>query len=359
MHPVLYAKIIGLRERLLQLREELELRRTDLDVGSFWKTWHGKAESSHIAAGDGSFNYARRLGFWLFGATASGVYSGCDAGDVFLGELDILRLGDIGEDALRALAQSGSKIMEAKALKMAGERITGGLLLADGALSGLFKNYTEDMGNNRIASLAGLGPGEEERLFRWAKDIAGELPENPDGWSSWSGKDMVFSLEEDRRFSVGILMALCRKEYLATLIGLLDGNANRMVGIAKTSEECTIIEGFPDIYVLSVGTRAPGFTEPKPVELPKDEGLPELPCSFFYARLEEGYGVMRLEVFAEPEKVDPPRLLSVLLGASVSGYPYPLAKAHHMCSLSFSSLYKYLGLAGGRWEPSGREALFQ
>jgi len=357
VHPVLYTKVIKLREKLRQLRQDMDARSTDFDHERYWKPWHGKEERAGVAAGDGSFNYARRLGFWLVGATASGVYSGEDAGDVFLGELDIIRLGEMEEDCVRALVQSGSKIMEAKALALAADRITGGLVMADGALSGLLRNYTEDMGKGRIAGLAGLAPGEEERLFRWAEELAGEMAGDPSAWASWALKEGAFSLEEDRRFAVGILMALCRKEYLSTLEELLAGNAKRMVGIAKTSGDCEIIDGIPDIYLLSVKTRVPGFTEPKPVNLPQDEALPALACSSFYARLEEGYGVMKIEVLSEPEAVDPPAILSRLLATSVSGYPYPLAKAHNLCSLSFSALEKYLGLAGGRNEPSGREGL--
>lgn len=357
VHPVLYTKVIKLREKLAQLRQEMEARSTDFDHERFWKPWRGKGERVGVAAGDGSFNYARHLGFWLIGATASGVYSEKEAGEVFMGELDIIRLGEMEEDCVRALVQSGSKIMETKALALAAERIAGGLVMADGALSGLFRNYTEDMGTARIAGIAGLAPGEGERLFRWADELAGEMGRDPDGWASWALKETVFSLEEDRRFAAGILLALARKEYLEAVKGLLAENGERMIGIAKTSGDCSILEGIPDIYLLSVKTRAPGFTEPKPVSLPRDDALPELACSSFYARLEERCGVMKVEVFQEPEAVDPPAILSRLLATSVSGYPYPLAKAHNLCSLSFSALEKYLGLAGGRGEPSGREGL--
>lgn len=357
VHPVLYAKVIKLREKLRQLRQDIEARSTDFDHEKHWKPWHGKEERTEVAAGDGSFNYARRLGFWLVGATASGVYSGKNAGDVFLGELDIIRLGEMEEDCVRALMQSGSKIMEAKALALAADRITGGLVMADGALSGLMRNYTEDMGKGRIAGLAGLALGEEEKLFRWANELAWEMAGDPSAWTSWALKERAFSLEEDRRFAVGILMALARQEYLLALKGLLARNAERMVGIAKTSADCSILDGIPDIYLLSLKTRASGFTEPKPVNMPQEEGLPMLACSSFYARLEEGYGVMKVEVFSEPEAVDPPAILARLLATSVSGYPYPLSKAHNLCSLSFSALEKYLGLAGGKHEPSGREGL--
>ncbi len=357
MHPALYGKVIKLREKLARLRQEMESRSTEFDHEKHWKPWRGKEERTWVAAGDGSFNYARRLGFWLVGATGSGVYSGEKAGDVFLGELDIIRLGEMEEDCVRALVQSGSKIMEAKALYLAAEQAEKGLVMADGTLSGLFRNYTEDMGMGRIAGLARLGQEEEERLFRWAEELSGEMVNDPCGWLSWGMKDTVFSLEEDNRFAAGILMALCRKEYLAALKDLLARNAKRLVGVAKTSEECSILEGIPDIYLLSVKTRAPGFTEPKSVNLTQEEELPALACSSFYARLEEGRGVMKLEVFSEPEAVDPPAILSRLLGTSVAGYPYPLSKAHNLCSLSFSALEKYLGLAGGKHEPSGREAL--
>jgi hypothetical protein len=357
VHPVLYAKVIRLREKLAQLRQEMELRSTDFEGERFWIPWRGKEERVGVGAGDSSFNYMRRLGFWLIGATASGVYSDDEAGDIFLGELDIVRIGEMEEDCVRALVQSGSKIMEAKALSLAAERINDGLVLVDGTLSGLFRNYTEDMGPGRIAGIARLAPGEEGNLFRWAEELAEEARREPAGWASWGLKERVFSLEEDRRFAAGILMALARKEYVEALMGLLAENSERMIGIAKTSEDCTILEGIPDIYLLSVKTRAPGFTEPKSVNLPRDEALPDIPCSSFYARLEEGYGVMKVEVFSEPEGVNPPAVLSRLLATSVSGYPYPLAKAHNLCSLSFSALEKYLGLAGGRSEPSGREGL--
>ncbi len=357
VHPVLYTKVIRLREKLKQIRQEMEARSVDFDHERYWRPWRGKEERAEVAAGDGSFNYARRLGFWLVGATASGVYSGAETGDVFLGELDIIRIGEMEEDCVRALLQSGSKIMETKALSLAADRITGGLVMADGALSGLLRNYTEDMGRARIAGLAGLAPGEEERLFRWVDELAVEMADDSYGWASWGLKERVFSLEEDRRFAVGMMMGLARKEYLSAAMRLLSENAERMVGVAKTSADCEIIEGIPDIYLLSVKTRAPGFTEPKPVDLPGDGDLPALACSSFYARLEEGRGVMKIEVFSEPEAVDPPVILSRLLATSVAGYPYPLSKAHNLCSLSFSALEKYLGLAGGRSEPTGREAL--
>lgn len=357
MHPVLYAKVIGLRDKLAQLQRDMEARSADFDHEKYWRPWRGKAEMCEVAAGDGSFNYARRLGFWLVGATASGVYSGHEAGDVFLGELDIIRLGEMEEEGVRALMQSGSKIMEAKALSLAADRITGGLVMADGALSGLIRNYTEDMGAARIARLAGLEPGEETRLFRWAEQLAGEMIHDSSSWKSWAMRDKALSLEEDKRFVVGILMALCKQEYLAALKELLAANAEPMVGIAKTSADCSILDAIPDIYLLSVKTRAPGFTEPGPVSVPFDEKIPSLACSSFYARLEEGRGVMKIEVFSETGAVDPPALLSRLLATSVAGYPYPLSKAHNLCSLSFSALDRYLGLAGGKSESSGREGL--
>ncbi|MGC8893454.1 MAG: DNA double-strand break repair nuclease NurA [candidate division WOR-3 bacterium] len=357
MHPALYAKVIRLREKLAMLRRELETRSVDFDHERYWRPWRGKEERSDVAAGDGSFNYVRRLGFWLVGATGSGVYSGAEAGDVFLGELDIIKLGEMEEDCVRALLQSGSKIMEAKALSLAAGKIDRGLVMADGALSGLLRNYTEDMGKGRIAGIAGLAPGEDKGLFRWAEALASEMIDDTSGWESWRLKENVFSLEEDRRFAAGIMMALARKEYLLAMKRLVAENAEQMVGIAKTSGDCEIIEGIPDIYLLSVKTRAPGFTEPKPVNLPSDGELPELSCSSFYARLEEGRGVIKIEAFLEPEAVDPLAILSRLLATSVAGYPYPLAKAHNLCSLSFSALEKYLGLAGGKHEPSGREGL--
>lgn len=357
VHPVLYTKVIRLREKLKQIRQEMEVRSTNFDHERYWRPWRGKGERTEVAAGDGSFNYARRLGFWLVGATASGVYSGAEAGDVFLGELDIIMLGEMEEDCVRALMQSGSKIMEVKALSLAADRVTGSMVMADGALSGLLRNYTEDMGRARIASLARLESNEEERLFRWADELAAEMADEPHNWASWGMKERVFSLEEDRRFAVGIMMALARKEYLSATRRLLSENADRMVGVAKTSADCEIIEGIPDIYLLSVKTSAPGFTEPKPVSLPGDDDLPALTCSSFYARLEERRGVMKIEVFLEPEAVDPPAILSKLIATSVAGYPYPLSKAHNLCSLSFSALERYLGLAGGRGEPTGREVL--
>ena len=86
------------------------------------------------------------------------------------------------------------------------------------------------------------------------------------------------------------------------------------------------------------------------------EGV-EAPLTYFYARLEAGRGVIRVEVPAKPEEVDPERILATLLATVKDGYPYPLAKAHNLCTLPYSTLERVLELADAKHEPSGREGI--
>ena len=360
MHPRLYPKIIALREKIRLLRQELDDASRDFDPKGVWKPWHGKGEACPVAGADGSFNYLQRLGFTLAGATGASFYSGDESGDFFLAELDIVRPGEMEPGEMMGLFQSGSKIMEAKALALSCRKIRGGMGMVDGALRGIYKNYTEDMGPARVARIAGLAEDREgqQRLWRWALDLLPALGERiEEDWASWGLRREIFGLEEDPRFRLGLLLALCRHEYLLSVRRILLADENQLLGVAKTSSECTYHDGVPDIYLFTIRTSAPGYTEPRPVALPRDDDLPEKPCSFFYARTEERGGVFRMEVFAKPEEVDPEAILSVLLPTSVAGYPYPLSKAHKLCTLSFEALAKYLELAGGKHEPTGREAL--
>ncbi len=372
MHPKLYQKIIRVRQKLLQLQQRFRDRVKTFDPSGVWHPWRGKTEKVACAAADGSFNYIKRLGFYLAGATGASTAFPMDRPpeNHYLAELDVMLAGRISEEQVISVMQTGSKIMELRALNQAARSVPEGVLLVDGSLAGLSRNYLLDMSETRIARLARSKQEQEEeemigqqnaevldKLKTWAHNSETALDNLMDkDWAAWELFQDLREMEEVLGFALASLMMLSRMEYLK-LLKAFSHRAKDAIGISKSASDAQLNPDVPDIYLLSVATFAPGYTEPQALEIPAVPGFQPGPASFFYARTEPGRPVFRVEMMSPPDQIDPEKQLAILTGLSVAGYPYPLAKAHKLCTLSFKAMEGFLGLAGGRTEPTGREAL--
>ncbi len=349
LHPDLIPKIVGLREKVAQFLSQFQRGVREVDAGNLWKKWKPVENPQPVAAADSSFNFIKRLGFYLVGVSAAGVASG--EPERVWGEFDLLP-GAEDEDWVRFFLRASSGILEAKAWVFLKNK---GVLLVDGSLSVAARRLRDELSPGRAFRWARVeeDPEAQRRLLRAVEELAPEVRQDKEGVLFWESLKELEWIEGSTEFRRGAATLLAREEYRqAFLRALVDG---KLVAVAKTSADSTIIEGVPDIYVLSKITLSPGFTEPKEESL-SIEGLKVFFVSF-YARLEPRRGVIKVEVLGREGEVDPERVLATLLATAKEGYPYLLSKAHNLCTLHHATLERVLELAGAKLEPSGREGL--
>ncbi|NOZ82352.1 MAG: DNA double-strand break repair nuclease NurA [Euryarchaeota archaeon] len=150
--------------------------------------------------------------------------------------------------------------------------------------------------------------------------------------------------------------------YLQTLQRLLEhAGVEKLVFISKSSTDSTLLKGIPDQAVYEALSPAPGYSRPREKLLhhrfPVHEQLfRSLVFTTFYARLEPGRSVLRVELPREAGEAELRRLLGVLYSVCVEGYPYPLRKAHSRVVVTGRHM-SMIAAAVGVTEKTGREVL--
>ncbi|RLG47102.1 MAG: hypothetical protein DRO06_03350, partial [Thermoproteota archaeon] len=184
----------------------------------------------------------------------------------------------------------------------------------------------------------------------------------------------ILSLEggnpyEDRRLYM-LLSMMERVEQAASILTLLREGEERGIPIASVSKTSSsrmaLCSERPDLVEIQARTREPGYLRPRPVSLPltgvvrevaRELGVEEsVEYVLTYARLARGAAPLKIEIFGarEGEVED---LLEALGSSSVSGYPYPLRRAHELSVVSRRDLEAVVRMLELARAESGREAL--
>lgn len=373
VHHSLYEKLPRLAERLAQYLRSLERLGELPPPEGIWRPWKPAERPWPAAASDGSVNRIYARGVWVFALGGYGFYTGSETGEVAYWELDFLPTARIEEeDGLDLFLKFGMNIAELKALLAAAQKLDGGLVLVDGAIRSLFIHIWR---NPPKASLGWFNPpvpkdSREElhpRMVEWAlsawEAVAPGLMER--AVAAWDAPVL------DQELDLALRFYTMHVEY-AELVNLLVGLARErtVVAVSKTTRESDIVSRLglrdligDDILYLTLKTYSAGYTEPRVIEPNQFKGehqppqeireVPVPPITYFYARLEPGRPVYRIEV--PVQDVDPEELLATLNSLAVEGYPYPLMKAHSQVSLGHRDMERLVGLAGlvaghpGRW----------
>lgn len=175
--------------------------------------------------------------------------------------------------------------------------------------------------------------------------------------------DMAEEMGKFGKNAAEAAMFLSYIERLSSLKNLM--SAGNFVAISKTSKSTDYFSSMvPDMAIFEKSVKSEGYSEPKTVKLSEMKySLPvyhgffsSLSFTVFYARLEQGMPVLKLEV---PGSVDDKKIagiLSVMKGVSVAGYPHLLRKAHMDAKISnhdMSSVLRSLSVI----ENTGREVV--
>jgi len=325
-------------------------------VGDYWiESDFGGVEGCVVGV-DGGRNWVECRNFVLYVVDAEAVVfeGGGEKGSVKMFDVDVLYPHRHVEDRVA----SYSEILEGKAAYMAFREMDVDFSFMDGSLIGVlirppFRGYT-------------LGLGFE-------RDLESYIDEMANSWNmvlrdAFFSKRMLRNVVSAYRDAGGAAASFLESsEKLLVYKRLIDDYGSRLVFVSKTSRGCDYFKSFrSDISIFSEFTRKSGYSPPLHLEISNkvkwrfpvfNEYFRELKVTVFYARLEEHGPVLRFEV---PGMVDEDRVEEILAQAatySVSGYPYPLRKAHGDVKVSDDEAERVFRLVGFYEAERGREFL--
>jgi len=305
---------------------------------------------------DGGRNWVECRSFVLYVVDAEAVVfeRGEEKGTVKMFDVDVLYPHRHVEDRVA----SYSEILEGKVAYAALRGMDVDFLFMDGSLIGVlirppFRGYT-------------LGWGFERELECYVDEMV-------DSWGmvldeAVFSKRMLGKIVSAYRDAGGAAASFLESsEKLLVYRKLIDDYGSRLVFVSKTSRGCDYFRSFrSDISIFSEFTKSSGYSEPLHLEISDkvkwrfpvfNEYFRGLKVTVFYARLEEHGPVLRFEV---PGVIDKGKVEEVLAQASaysVSGYPYPLRKAHSEVKVSDEEAERVFRLVGFYEAERGREFL--
>ncbi|MEM3277064.1 MAG: DNA double-strand break repair nuclease NurA, partial [Metallosphaera sp.] len=131
-----------------------------------------------------------------------------------------------------------------------------------------------------------------------------------------------------------------KQAYLAELIKRF---GSKVVWISKVSRSRDLFHHeLSDVAVLEITTSSPGYssivcgplTRTRVEEGDVRRGLEDKEVCSFYARLDHGERVLRIDVIGVPTPKFIESLLQDLYSVSIKGYPYPLVRVHYDVKVS-------------------------
>lgn len=344
-------KLSVLRERAAAVRFNSGV------VKNFWisaEFWGG--EAGCVVGVDGGRNWVECKNFVLYIVDAEAVVfeNEVEKDSLKMLDVDVLYPHRHVEDRVA----SYSEILEGKVAYRALEEKSDGTVFMDGSIIGVlirppFRGYA-------------LGLGFERDLKRYVDSMA----------SSWGEvlEDAIFSkrLLDDvvnsyGEFGGAAASFLENAEKLLVYRRLLEDYGRRLVFVSKMSRGCDYFKSSKsDMSIFGEYTSGAGYSLPLHLEISNkvkwrfpvfNEYFRDFKVTMFYARLEDYGPVLRFEV---PGFVDEERVEDVLAQAaaySVSGYPYPLRKAHEEVKVSDEEAERVFRLVGVYEAERGREVL--
>ncbi|MDO5850107.1 MAG: DNA double-strand break repair nuclease NurA [Methanobacteriaceae archaeon] len=360
----LYSEAIKKRGKINNKIDVLDQTKT-IDVDKVWfeEPISPSGNKVVVAAGDGSYNKKKYLGFNFYAVSAvSFIYD--DKLDIIeSSELDTIEHSSFLEDRLRNIMG----VFEIKnAIKTINEYDID-YYLDDGSLLGdLIRPFPVE---NKLSS-----KNKEEIISVFKEKLEREIKDNSLGLSSSKFKEEfedLFNLNNDSDNNNqnidedDLIIFLENIEKLIALSYLLKNN-KKIIAISKTSSSDDLLHAnVSDMAILDKFTRKQGFSKPyykyMSTEMKRDfpvenEFFRNLTFTVFFARLEDYKNIIKIELPYRAEEDEIRKILSDLKRDSIEGYPYLLRKAHKevvIKNVDMDNLAKIIGF----YDKSGREML--
>ncbi len=368
----LYSEAIKKRGKINNKIDVLDQTKT-IDVDKVWfeEPISPSGNKVVVAAGDGSYNKKKYLGFNFYAVSAVSFIYDDKLDKIEASELDTIEHSSFLEDRLRNIMG----VFEIKnAIKTINE-FDIDYYLDDGSLLGdLIRPFPVE---NKLSS------NTKEDIINVFKDkIEAEIKDNSLGLSSSKFKEdfkELFNLDNidldnidessiDKDLNIDeedLIIFLENIEKLIALSYLLKNN-KKIIAISKTSSSNDLLHAnVSDMAILDKFTRKQGFSKPyykyMSTEMKRDfpvenEFFRNLVFTVFFARLEDYKNIIKIELPYKAEEDEIRKILSDLKRDSVEGYPYLLRKAHKevvIKNVDMDNLAKIIGF----YDKSGREML--
>ena len=299
-----------------------------LDIESVWNSKKITSDESNfiLAAGDGSFNKKKFIGFNFYAVGAETlVYTPKDKTSkiktIETVEVDIMPHQYFIDDRLRNMMA----IFEIKTAMKSFDEYDIDFYMDDGSILGnLIRPIPIDK-NIPIAQKTKILRKISEKMNDNISSI--ELKEE--------FRDMLENEENDKNAFLTFLENL---EHLIALKYLLN-NKEKIIAVSKTSTSNDIFHGnVPDIAIFDRFTKEEGYSKPYykkvtnevkhdfPIE---DNFFKNLWFTIFFVRLENNKNVIKIELpyYAKDDEIE--NIISILKSNATDGYPFLLKKAHN------------------------------
>lgn len=319
----LYTEAIRKKNKITMDIEEL-FDESELDVESKWvdEKIQPIKEPVSLAAGDGSFNSKKFLGFNFYAVCAESlIYNPQNPGleTVEAVDLDVIVHQNFVRDRLR----NRMSIFEMKTAMKTLSDFDVDHYMIDGSLLGdLIRPMPVD---NQMST--------DDRRFI-LKKIGQELQSDVKS-NDLTISSQKFTEEYGDEISMTFLESI---ENLMALKELLK-NKEKVIAISKTSTSTDLFyANIPDIAILDRFTKREGFTKPyyRKVTSEVKHDFPfsntyfrDLWFTIFFARLEDSKNIVKIELPYYALEDDIRKILSILKQNSTEGYPFLLKRAHH------------------------------
>ncbi|RLF07639.1 MAG: hypothetical protein DRJ64_02585 [Thermoprotei archaeon] len=347
-------EILGKLNVLMKQGDESALE--DLNWRNFQQ---GKVQDFPIAAVDGSMNYKLYKGFIIYAVGSEGVLLDNDRiSDVKqLGDVDVLIPFWLPEERIKLYMS----ILEMKNAIYMLVKNSRAFVLIDGSLSNLIMRpiryvYSNTEINRKI----------EEEYFETLQD---DIEKLRNSIVSKNYTQEVFERYKDE-YGVSEAQAACFYleyiEYLLSLRCLLSKYSERIISVAKNSEDRSIFKlAISDIAYLDVITKTPGFTQGENIVIKTiKRKLPvfwdffkNLEFTVIYVRFSRGGPMLKLEIPYTLRSLSIVDILKTLQYTCVDGYPYPLMKAHRDVKITNKDMEAITKMLSVYWAKTGREML--
>ena len=356
----MYSEALRKRDSINKIIDEY-FDEGEIDIESKWKNENitPSDEDITIAAGDGSFNKKKYLGFNFYAVSAESLIynpNNSKLDTIETVEVDVLTHQKFIDDRLRNMMS----IFEIKTALKALKEYEIDYYMDDGSILGdLIRPIPIE---NEIP------PKEQSKIMKIIYDkLKREVETNELEISSSKFQKRFGSLFEGKTNTEKYSL-LTFLESIENLIGLkqLLNNKKKIIAISKTSTSNDIFHAnIPDMAILDKFTKGEGYSKIvyKKIDSQVKHDFPVSNTFFkdqwftiFFARLEKNKNIIKIELPYHAREEQIKEILSIIKANSTEGYPFLLKRAHndvvikHNDINSLSQIIEFL-------DKSGREML--
>lgn len=329
----LYSEAIRKKDSINEQSEEIFDK--TLDVDAKWISEKiSPTEAKHVlAAGDGSFNKKKFLGYNFYAVAAESLIYNPNTPDSRLKtvesvELDILPHQSFIDDRLRNIMG----LFEIKTAIRTLNHFDIDYYMDDGSILGdLIRPIPREKDTPSIM--------DNDILKKIQDNITKEVRNDDVKISSLKFKEEFEEVFENNKSREKALMSYLENIERLLAMKLLLNNKDKLIAISKTSTSNDIFHAtVPDMAIFDKLTRNEGYSKPyyKKVDSEVKRDFPirnrffrDLWFTIFFARLEDNGNIIKIELPYHAGEHQIKEILSILKSNSTDGYPYLLKKAHH------------------------------